>query len=110
MTRSGHRSNLATPTTIANTSVIIRREQERGAKIEVVRSALIEGEETGKPKHLDANAFKRKLRRVSTGFPLPNTSATDDSRHTLLARIPRSGSLATTRRAQLLDESTLYRT
>ena len=43
---------------------LIRREQERGAEIEVIRSALIEGEKSGKPKRFDANAFKRKLRRV----------------------------------------------
>jgi antitoxin ParD1/3/4 len=43
---------------------LIRRKQERGAEIEVIRSALIEGEESGKPKHFDANAFTRKLRRV----------------------------------------------
>jgi antitoxin ParD1/3/4 len=40
---------------------LIRREQERGAEIEVIRSALIEGEKSGKPKRFDANAFKRKL-------------------------------------------------
>ena len=33
---------------------LIRREQERGAEIEVIRSALIEGEKSGKPKRLDA--------------------------------------------------------
>jgi antitoxin ParD1/3/4 len=43
---------------------LIRREQERGAEIEVIRSALIEGEKSGKPKRFDANAFKRKLRRA----------------------------------------------
>jgi antitoxin ParD1/3/4 len=51
-------------TTIANTSVIIRRDQGRGAEIEVVRSALIEGEKSGTPKRFDANVLKRKLRRV----------------------------------------------
>jgi antitoxin ParD1/3/4 len=43
---------------------LIRREQERGAETEMIRSALIEGEKSGKPKRFDANAFKRKLRRV----------------------------------------------
>jgi antitoxin ParD1/3/4 len=43
---------------------LIRREQERGAEIEVVRAALIEGEKSGKPKRFDAGAFKRKLRRA----------------------------------------------
>jgi len=43
---------------------LIRREQERGTEIEVIRSALIEGEKSGKPKRFDANAFKRKLRRA----------------------------------------------
>jgi len=43
---------------------LIRREQERGMEIELIRSALIEGEKSGKPKRFDANAFKRRLRRV----------------------------------------------
>ncbi len=43
---------------------LIRREQERGAEIEAVRAALIEGEKSGKPKRFDAGAFKRKLRRT----------------------------------------------
>ena len=43
---------------------LIRREQERGAEIEVIRSALIEGEKIGKPKRFDADAFRRKLCRV----------------------------------------------
>jgi antitoxin ParD1/3/4 len=43
---------------------LIRREQERGAEIEAVRAALIEGEKRGKPKRFDAGAFKRKLRRA----------------------------------------------
>jgi antitoxin ParD1/3/4 len=43
---------------------LIRREQERGAPIEVVRTALIESEKSGKPKRFDADAFKRKLRRA----------------------------------------------
>jgi antitoxin ParD1/3/4 len=43
---------------------LIRREQERGAEIEMVRTALIEGEKSSKPKRFDADAFKRKLRRA----------------------------------------------
>jgi antitoxin ParD1/3/4 len=43
---------------------LIRREQERGAEIEAVRMALIEGEKSGKPKRFDVGAFKRKLRRA----------------------------------------------
>jgi len=43
---------------------LIRREQERGAETEVVRTALIEREKSGKPKRFDADAFKRKLRRA----------------------------------------------
>jgi antitoxin ParD1/3/4 len=43
---------------------LIRREQGRGAEIEAVRAALIEGEKSGKPKRFDASAFKRKLRRA----------------------------------------------
>jgi antitoxin ParD1/3/4 len=42
---------------------LIRREQERGAEIEAVREALIQGEKSGKPKRFDAVAFKRRLRR-----------------------------------------------
>jgi antitoxin ParD1/3/4 len=42
---------------------LIRREQERGAEIHAIREALIEGEKSGKPRHLDPAAFKRKLRR-----------------------------------------------
>jgi antitoxin ParD1/3/4 len=44
---------------------LIRREQERGAEIEAVRAALIEGD--GKPKRFVANAIKRKLRRAHSG-------------------------------------------
>jgi antitoxin ParD1/3/4 len=43
---------------------LIRREQERDAEISAVRAALIEGEKSGKPKRIDASAFKRKMRRV----------------------------------------------
>lgn len=41
---------------------LIRKEQERGAEIEAIRSELIEGEKSGKPKRFDRKAFKRKLR------------------------------------------------
>jgi antitoxin ParD1/3/4 len=43
---------------------LIRREQDRGAEIEAIRSALIEGEKSGKPKRFDANSLRRKVRRV----------------------------------------------
>ena len=43
---------------------LIRREQERGAQVEAIRSALIEGEKSGKPKRFDADSLKRKLRRA----------------------------------------------
>jgi antitoxin ParD1/3/4 len=43
---------------------LIRREQERGAEIEAVRAALIEGEKSGKPRRFNADVFKRKLRRA----------------------------------------------
>ena len=43
---------------------LIRREQERGAEIETVRAALIEGEKSGKPRRFNSDAFKRKLRRA----------------------------------------------
>ncbi len=42
---------------------LIRREQERSAEIEVIRSALIKGEKSGKPKPFATSAFKRRLRR-----------------------------------------------
>lgn len=42
---------------------LIRREQERGAEIEAVRAALVEGEKSGRPKRFDASAFKRRQRR-----------------------------------------------
>jgi hypothetical protein len=85
---------------------------QRGADLEVAPSALIEGEETGKPSTSMRTYSRVSSSRtwLSTGFPFPNTSARDATRHTLLARILRDGSLATTRRAELLDESTLYRT
>lgn len=39
---------------------LIRREQERGAEIETLRRALIEGEESGEPEPFDFAAFKRR--------------------------------------------------
>lgn len=41
---------------------LIRREQERSAEIDAIRSALIEGENSGKPRRFDAAAFKQKMR------------------------------------------------
>ena len=40
---------------------LIRREQERSAGIEAVRSALIEGEASGEPLPFDAGAFKQRM-------------------------------------------------
>ncbi len=39
---------------------LIRREQERGAEIEHIRQALIEGEQSGEPQPFDFAAFKRR--------------------------------------------------
>jgi antitoxin ParD1/3/4 len=44
---------------------LIRREQDRGAEIEVVRAALIKGEESGEPRRFDGSTFKLELRRSS---------------------------------------------
>lgn len=41
---------------------LIRREQERSAEIEALRTALIEGEASGEAKPFGAGAFKRKMR------------------------------------------------
>ncbi len=41
---------------------LIRREQERYTEIESIRSALIEGENSGEPRQLDVAAFKRRMR------------------------------------------------
>lgn len=41
---------------------LIRREQERSAEIEAVRSALIDGEASGEPRRFDAAAFKQRMR------------------------------------------------
>lgn len=43
---------------------LIRREQERSAEIEAIRSALIEGEASGEAKPFDVDAFKQKMRAV----------------------------------------------
>ena len=40
---------------------LIRREHERSAEIEAVRTALIEGEASGEPKTFDVAAFKQKM-------------------------------------------------
>lgn len=40
---------------------LIRREQERAAEIEAIRSALIEGEASGEPASFDAAAFKQRM-------------------------------------------------
>ena len=40
---------------------LIRREQERSAEIEAIRSALIEGEASGEPQLFDATAFKQRM-------------------------------------------------
>jgi antitoxin ParD1/3/4 len=40
---------------------LIRREHERSAEIEAVRTALIEGEASGEPKTFDVGAFKQKM-------------------------------------------------
>ena len=40
---------------------LIRREQERSAEIEAIRSALLEGEASGEPRLFDAGAFKQRM-------------------------------------------------
>ena len=40
---------------------LIRREQERSAETEAIRAALLEGEASGEPKHLDIAAFKQRM-------------------------------------------------
>ncbi|MDO8959121.1 MAG: type II toxin-antitoxin system ParD family antitoxin [Rhodocyclaceae bacterium] len=40
---------------------LIRREQERSAEIEVLRAALMEGENSGEPQIFDVTAFKRRM-------------------------------------------------
>lgn len=39
---------------------LIRREQQRGAEIEAIRQALIEGEESGEPEPFDFDAFRAR--------------------------------------------------
>ncbi len=39
---------------------LIRREQERGAEVESIRQALIEGEQSGEPEPFDFTAFKQR--------------------------------------------------
>jgi len=39
---------------------LIRREQERGAEIETIRQALLEGEQSGEPEPFDFAAFKQR--------------------------------------------------
>ncbi|SEO95544.1 type II toxin-antitoxin system ParD family antitoxin [Pseudomonas sp. NFACC39-1] len=40
---------------------LIRREQERSAELEAIRSALKEGEASGKPRPFDPDAFKKRM-------------------------------------------------
>jgi antitoxin ParD1/3/4 len=40
---------------------LIRREQERAADIEALRTALIEGENSGTPQPFDVQAFKARM-------------------------------------------------
>lgn len=40
---------------------LIRREQERNAETELIRAALLEGENSGEPKAFDAVAFKQRM-------------------------------------------------
>ena len=40
---------------------LIRREHERSAEIEAIRTALIEGEASGEPRAFDAATFKQKM-------------------------------------------------
>ena len=45
---------------------LIRREQERGAEIDAIRQALIEGENSGEPEPFDFAAFRqRKAKQTS---------------------------------------------
>jgi antitoxin ParD1/3/4 len=43
---------------------LIRREQDRSSEIEAIRAALVEGENSGEPRHLDAPKFKKRMRAV----------------------------------------------
>lgn len=40
---------------------LIRREQERSAEVEAIRSALMVGESSGDPRPFDADAFKQRM-------------------------------------------------
>jgi antitoxin ParD1/3/4 len=40
---------------------LIRREQERSAEMEAIRTALVEGESSGEPRPFDPSAFKKKM-------------------------------------------------
>jgi antitoxin ParD1/3/4 len=40
---------------------LIRREQERQAQVQAIRSALIEGVESGAPQPFDVQAFKARM-------------------------------------------------
>ncbi len=40
---------------------LIRREQERSAELEAIRTALIDGEASGEPLPFDASAFKQRM-------------------------------------------------
>lgn len=40
---------------------LIRREQERCAEVDAIRTALIEGEASGEPQRFDLNAFKQRM-------------------------------------------------
>jgi antitoxin ParD1/3/4 len=40
---------------------LIRREQERSAELDVIRTALMEGEASGEPHPFDAKAFKQRM-------------------------------------------------
>jgi antitoxin ParD1/3/4 len=40
---------------------LIRQEQVRNAEIDVLRDALVDGENSGEPKPLDVAAFKQKM-------------------------------------------------
>jgi len=40
---------------------LIRREQERSAEVEAIRSALIAGESSGEPRAFDAESFKQRM-------------------------------------------------
>jgi antitoxin ParD1/3/4 len=44
---------------------LIRREQQRSAEFENIRTALINGENSGEPKSFDAAAFKQRMNAPS---------------------------------------------